>query len=206
MLLGDMLARVPVIPVLVISDLGSAVPLATALVEGGLSVLEVTLRTPCALQAISDMASALPQAIIGAGTVLQPAQAEAAAKAGAKFLVSPGFSTSLSRAAPVPLLPGISTATEAMAAMDAGHDYAKLFPAEVVGGVRFLKAMGEPIPQLRFCPTGGITRQTAPDYLALSNVVCVGGSWVAPRHMVEAGDFAAIKALAADAASLARSR
>lgn len=200
--LERILRLAPVIPVLVVEDLAAALPLARALVAGGLPSLEITLRTPAALEVIRVIAADVEGAVVGAGTVISPAQAEAAAKAGAQFLVSPGFSKAISERAPVPLLPGVSTATEAMMALDAGHVFAKLFPAEQVGGVPLLKALGAPLPQLKFCPTGGVSLANAPSYLALPNVVCVGGSWVAPAEAVQAGDFARITELACAAAQL----
>ena len=200
--LERILRLAPVIPVLVVEDLAAALPLARALVAGGLPSLEITLRTPAALEVIRVIAADVEGAVVGAGTVISPAQAEAAAKAGAQFLVSPGFSKAISERAPVPLLPGVSTATEAMMALDAGHVFDKLFPAEQVGGVPLLKALGAPLPQLKFCPTGGVSLANAPSYLALPNVVCVGGSWVAPAEAVQAGDFARITELARAAAQL----
>lgn len=202
--LEQMLLIAPVVPVLVIERLEDAVPLARALVAGGLPLLEITLRTPPALEAIGRIAAEVEGAIVGAGTVLNPTQAEAASAAGARFLVSPGFSAALSAAAPVPLLAGISTATEAMAAIEAGHAFAKLFPAEAVGGRALLKALHGPLPQLRFCPTGGITLANAPDYLALPNVICVGGSWIAPLAAVAEGRWDDITDLAREAAALRR--
>ena len=170
---------------------------------GGLPLLEITLRTPVALEAIRLIADAVDGAVVGAGTVLTPVQARDCAAAGARFAVSPGFSESLSRETPIPLLPGVSTATEAMAAIAAGHRFAKLFPAEAVGGKALLKALAGPLPQLTFCPTGGVTLENAPGYLALDNVVCVGGSWIAPKTLVQAGDWAGIEDLARQASVLA---
>jgi 2-dehydro-3-deoxyphosphogluconate aldolase/(4S)-4-hydroxy-2-oxoglutarate aldolase len=197
-----MLRLAPVVPVLVIDRLEDAVPLARALVAGGLPLLEITLRTPVALEAIRLIADAVDGAVVGAGTVLTPVQARDCAAAGARFAVSPGFSELLSRETPIPLLPGVSTATEAMAAIAAGHRFAKLFPAEAVGGKALLKALAGPLPQLTFCPTGGVTLENAPGYLALDNVVCVGGSWIAPKALVQAGDWPAIEGLARQAAAL----
>jgi 2-dehydro-3-deoxyphosphogluconate aldolase/(4S)-4-hydroxy-2-oxoglutarate aldolase len=202
MILDTMLRLAPVVPVLVIDRLEDAVPLGRALLAGGLPLLEITLRTPVALEAIRLIAEQVEGAVVGAGTVLTPVQARDCAAAGARFAVSPGFSEALSRETPIPLLPGVSTATEAMAAIAAGHHFAKLFPAEAVGGVALLKALAGPLPQLTFCPTGGVTLQNAPSYLALDNVVCVGGSWIAPKALVEAGDWAAIEGLARQAAAL----
>ncbi|WP_375256872.1 bifunctional 4-hydroxy-2-oxoglutarate aldolase/2-dehydro-3-deoxy-phosphogluconate aldolase [Citreimonas sp.] len=194
----------PVIPVLVIDDVSHALPLARALVEGGLPVLEVTLRTPAALAAIAEMAT-VEGGIVGAGTLLTPKDVEAAKNAGARFGVSPGATDRLLDAceeADLPLLPGAATASEAMALLERGYSVQKFFPAEANGGAKALKAIGAPIPQVRFCPTGGVTLGNAVDYLGLSNVLCVGGSWVAPKDMLEAGDWAGITALAAEAAGL----
>lgn len=196
----------PVIPVLVIDRARDAVPLANALLEGGLRVLEVTLRTPAALEVIRQIAGALPQAVVGAGTVLNAAQLCAARDAGAAFAVSPGLTPALaaaSRDIGLPLLPGVQTASEVMAAREAGFACLKFFPAQPAGGVPMLKALAGPFPELRFCPTGGITLASAPDFLALPNVACVGGTWLTPREAVAAGDWAAITALARQAAGLA---
>lgn len=194
----------PVIPVLVIDDVAHALPLARALVEGGLPVLEVTLRTPAALAAIGEMAT-VEGGIVGAGTLLTPQDVQAAKNAGARFGVSPGATDRLLDAcedADLPLLPGAATASEAMALLERGYAMQKFFPAEANGGAKALKAIGAPIPQVRFCPTGGVSLGNAADYLGLSNVLCVGGSWVAPKDMMEAGDWAGITALAAEAAGL----
>jgi 2-dehydro-3-deoxyphosphogluconate aldolase / (4S)-4-hydroxy-2-oxoglutarate aldolase len=190
---------VRVVPVLTIADERHAVALAIALVAGGLEVLEITLRTPTALASIRLMAAAVPGAIIGAGTVLSPAHAEAAVKAGAKFLVSPGSTPRLLDMAedvPIPLLPGVATASEAMALLERGYRFAKFFPAESSGGVAALKALGAPLADLTFCPTGGIGPANVASYLACSNVACVGGSWVAPQALIDAGDWAGITKLA----------
>ncbi|MCX7645955.1 MAG: bifunctional 4-hydroxy-2-oxoglutarate aldolase/2-dehydro-3-deoxy-phosphogluconate aldolase [Rhodobacteraceae bacterium] len=203
---AEICALAPVIPVLVIEDARAARPLAEALVAGGLPALEVTLRTPAALDAIRAMAE-VEGGIVGAGTLLSPADVRAAKAAGARFGVSPGATVRLLEAceeADLPLLPGAATASEAMALLERGYTAAKFFPAEQAGGVAALKALGAPLPQLRFCPTGGVSLRSAPDYLALANVMCVGGSWVAPRAMVEAGDWAGITALAREAAALSR--
>lgn len=194
----------PVIPVLVIDDAADARPLAEALVAGGLPVLEVTLRTPAALDVIAEMAK-VPGGVVGAGTVLTRADAEAAKAAGAKFAVSPGATDALLAACAdldLPLLPGAATATEAMALLEKGYTTAKFFPAEAAGGAPALKAIGAPLPQITFCPTGGVSVKNAGDYLALANTVCVGGSWVAPAAMVKAGDWAGIEALAREASKL----
>lgn len=205
--LRSILARAPVIPVLTIERLKDAAPLARALSAGGLSVLEVTLRTPVALQAIEAMRKAVPDAVVGVGTLTSAEDFTRAGDVGAQFGVSPGLTETLAeaaRAAPFPLLPGIMTPSELIAGIHWGFDTFKLFPAQQAGGVGMLKALGAPFPEIRFCPTGGITRATAPEYLALPNVLCVGGSWVAPAEKVKAQDWAAIEQLARDAAGLAR--
>jgi len=194
----------PVIPVLVIDNAVDARPLAEALVAGGLPVLEVTLRTPAALAVIAEMAK-VPGGVVGAGTVLTRADAEAAKAAGAQFAVSPGATDALLAACAdldLPLLPGAATATEAMALLEKGYTTAKFFPAEAAGGAPALKAIGAPLPQITFCPTGGVSVKNAGDYLALANTVCVGGSWVAPATMVKAGDWAGIETLAREASQL----
>ena len=195
----------PVIPVIVIDDLAHAVPLARALVAGGVKVLEVTLRTPVALQAIADMAREVPEAIVGAGTLRTAADAQAVKAAGAAFAVSPGFTDSLSsacRALDLPLLPGVSSASEVMRAADAGHSFLKLFPATAVGGVNLLKGLAGPFPDIAFCPTGGITPETAPQFLALPNVKVCGGSWLTPKDALQAGDWQRITRLAQQASAL----
>ena len=194
----------PVIPVLVIEDIAHAVPLGRALVAGGLPVLEITLRTPVAMACLERMAGEVEGAVVGAGTVLTPSARQACADVGAKFCVSPGLIAGELDEGPVPLLPGIATATELMAGLAAGFTRFKLVPANIVGGVDALKAFASPFSQARFCPTGGINAKNAPDYLALPNVVCVGGSWVAPSDAVRAGDWGRITALAAAASGLAR--
>jgi len=197
----------PVIPVLTITELEHAVPLARALSAGGLRVLEITLRTPVALAAIDAMRKAVPDAVIGVGTLTRAVDFAAADRVGAQFGVTPGLTPELaaaSRGARFPLLPGVMTPTELIAARAAGFSVLKLFPAEQAGGVAMLRALGAPFPDVLFCPTGGITRASAPDYLELPNVVCVGGSWIAPRAMLAAGDWAGIEALARDAAGLKR--
>jgi 2-dehydro-3-deoxyphosphogluconate aldolase/(4S)-4-hydroxy-2-oxoglutarate aldolase len=203
----EIVGLAPVIPVLTITDLEHAVPLARALSAGGLKVLEITLRTPVALAAIEAMRKAVPDAVIGVGTLTRAVDFAAADRVGAQFGVTPGLTPELaaaSRGARFPLLPGVMTPTELIAARTAGFNVLKLFPAEQAGGVAMLRALGAPFPDVFFCPTGGITRATAPDYLELRNVVCVGGSWVAPRAMLAAGDWAGIEALARDAAGLQR--
>ena len=197
----------PVIPVLVITTRDHAAPLARALVAGGLPVLEVTLRTPAALDVIRAMAE-VPGGMVGAGTLLTPADVRAAKAAGARFGVSPGATDRLLAACEeedLPLLPGAATATEVMALLERGYNVQKFFPAEANGGAPALKAIGAPIAQVKFCPTGGVTLKNAPDYLGLSNVLCVGGSWVAPNALMEAGDWAGIERLAREAAGLSRS-
>ncbi|ALG90531.1 MULTISPECIES: bifunctional 4-hydroxy-2-oxoglutarate aldolase/2-dehydro-3-deoxy-phosphogluconate aldolase [Actibacterium] len=194
----------PVIPVLVIENAAHARPLAEALVAGGLPVLEVTLRTPAALDAIREMAQ-VPGGIVGAGTLLTPADVDAAVAAGALFGVSPGATDRLlgaCEAAALPILPGAATATEAMRLLERGYRVQKFFPAEAAGGAKLLRALAAPLPQVRFCPTGGISLANAPSYLSLPNTVCVGGSWVAPKELMERGDWDAITALAAQAAAL----
>lgn len=196
----------PVIPVLVVHDVAHAVPLAEALIKGGLPALEVTLRTPAALEVIAEM-SKVEGGAVGAGTVLTPEDAANAKTAGAVFAVAPGATDLLldsCEAVELPLLPGASSATEAMRLLERGYRVQKFFPAEAAGGAKFLKALSSPLPQISFCPTGGVSRLNAPDYLALPNTLCVGGSWVAPNALVEAGDWAAITELAAEAAALSR--
>lgn len=196
----------PVIPVLVIEDLAHALPLARALVAGGLPVLEVTLRTPCALEAITAMAS-VPGAHVGAGTVLSAADAARAKAAGATFAVSPGVTPGLLAACTqqaLPILPGAATASEVMALLEQGYQTMKFFPAGPAGGPAMLKALHGPLPQAMFCPTGGVSPQNAGDYLSLPNVACVGGSWVAPAALLAAGDWDGITELARKAAALPR--
>ncbi len=203
---ADICARAPVVPVLVIEDSATAADLARALVAGGLPALEVTLRTPAALDAIRAMAE-VPGGIVGAGTLLSPEDVKAAKAAGATFGVSPGATDRLVQACideDLPLLPGAATATEVMALLEKGYTVQKFFPAEASGGAKALAAIGAPIPQVRFCPTGGVSPNNVGDYLSLSNVICVGGSWVAPKKMVASGDWAGIEALAREAAKLSR--
>ena len=194
----------PVIPVLVVPDAATARPLAEALVAGGLPVLEVTLRTPAALAAIREMAQ-VEGGVVGAGTLLTPEDVRAAQEAGARFGVSPGATERLldaCEAAELPLLPGAATSSESMALLERGYTVQKFFPAEANGGAAALKAIGAPIPQVRFCPTGGVTLANAPGYLGLSNTLCVGGSWVAPQALVDKGDWRGIEELAREAAAL----
>lgn len=202
----EIAALAPIIPVLVVDDVAHARPLAEALVAGGLPALEVTLRTPAALDVIREMAS-VPGGVVGAGTLLTPADVQAAKEAGAQFGVSPGATDRLLDAceeADLPLLPGAATASEAMRLLERGYTMLKFFPAEASGGAPALKAIGAPIPQISFCPTGGVSLKNAPDYLCLGNVVCAGGSWVAPKDAVEAGDWTRIETLAREAAALPR--
>lgn len=191
----------PVIPVLALESVDTAVAVAKALQKGGITVLEVTLRTDAALDIIRELAQ-LPELTIGAGTVTTPHQLEQSEQAGARFAVSPGATPELlavGRRSAIPLLPGVATASELMVAVDAGYHYLKFFPAEAAGGVAALKALGGPFPQVRFCPTGGIDRSNYQDYLALPNVLCVGGSWVVPKDALATGDWASITRQAADA-------
>ena len=194
----------PVVPVLMIDDASKAEGLAKALIAGGLPALEVTLRTPAALEAIAEMAK-VPGGVVGAGTLLTAEDVEAAKLAGAVFGVSPGATDRLldaCEANDLPLLPGAATSTEVMRLLERGYTMQKFFPAEANGGAKALKAIGAPLPKVKFCPTGGITLENAHDYLSLANTICVGGSWVAPANLVRAGDWAAITALAAEASML----
>ena len=197
----------PVVPVLTIERLADAVPLARALVKGGLPVLEVTLRTAAALAALAAIAAEVPDAVVGAGTVLQPRQFADVTRAGARFAVSPGCTPTLvtaARAAGLPFLPGIQTVSEAMVLAEQGFGLLKFFPADSAGGLAWLKAVAAPLAGLRFCPTGGVGADTAQSYLSLANVACVGGSWVAPRDAVASGDWRRIERLAAAASQLKR--
>lgn len=193
-----------VIPVLVVKSLDTAKPLAQALVAGGLPALEVTLRTPVALDVIRAM-SEVQGGVVGAGTLLSPQDVKNAKAAGAQFGVSPGITDSLLKAAQdydLPLLPGAATASEVMYLLEQGYDTLKLFPAEAVGGINLLKSLGAPLPQAKFCPTGGIHLNLAPQYLALANVLCVGGSWIAPDNLIAQGDWAGVESLARAASQL----
>lgn len=195
----------PVIPVLKIEEVAHAVPLARALAKGGLRAIEITLRTKAALEAIRRVIGEVEDAIVGAGTILDARQFEEAAQAGSKFIVSPGVTRELLAAAgdsPAPLLPGAITPGEIMLAREAGLDFLKFFPAEQAGGAAFLKALASPFAGIRFCPTGGISAANARDYLGLPNVICVGGSWIAPDAMVKAGDWTGIENLAREAAGM----
>jgi 2-dehydro-3-deoxyphosphogluconate aldolase/(4S)-4-hydroxy-2-oxoglutarate aldolase len=201
----SLLDLAPVIPVVVLRDADDAAPLARTLLAGGIGVIEVTLRSAAALAAIERIATEVPDMVVGAGTVTTPDHVTAAADAGAKFLVSPGTTPRLLDAmtdSGLPYLPGVSTVSEIMAILDRGLTDMKFFPAEAAGGRDFLRAVHGPLPQVRFCPTGGITPATAPDYLALPNVHCVGGSWITPPDAITDGDWPAIESLAKTAATL----
>ncbi|MBC7468382.1 MAG: bifunctional 4-hydroxy-2-oxoglutarate aldolase/2-dehydro-3-deoxy-phosphogluconate aldolase [Ramlibacter sp.] len=201
------MADAPVIPVIVLTDIAHAVPLAQALVAGGIRMLEVTLRTPVALACIERIARDVPEAVIGAGTVRSAADAQAATMAGARFAVSPGYSHNIGkacRALGLPLLPGVATGSEILAAQEDGYCELKFFPALQAGGTAMLKAWQGPFGDVRFCPTGGITAANTGEFLALANVVCVGGSWLTPADAVAQGDWARITALARAAAGLVR--
>ena len=203
--LRDLMRLSPVIPVLTVTRLEHAAPLAQALVRGGIRVLEVTLRTACALDAITEMREMAPSAIVGAGTLTRAEDFAAVQRAGAQFAVTPGLTPDLMFGAGqtrLPLLPGVMTPTELIAARAAGFRACKLFPAQQAGGVGMLKALAGPFPDVVFCPTGGITRTNAAEFLAQPNVLCVGGSWLAPRELVDAGNWGAIEELALDASSL----
>ncbi|MFE1166244.1 bifunctional 4-hydroxy-2-oxoglutarate aldolase/2-dehydro-3-deoxy-phosphogluconate aldolase [Nocardiopsis sp. NPDC058789] len=204
---ADVLDLAPVMPVVVVEDADQAVPLARALVAGGLPGIEVTLRTPAALDAIERVAQEVPEAVVGAGTVVNGEQARAAAQAGARFLVSPGCTPALAREMAdtgLPALPGVATVSEAMALLELGLTELKFFPAEASGGTAFLKSLTGPLPQVRFCPTGGITARSAQGYLALPNVGCVGGSWLTPAALVGEGRWDEVTELARAAAALER--
>ena len=195
----------PVIPVIVLERLEDAAPLARALVAGGVRVLEVTLRTPVALEAMRAISAEVGDAIVGAGTLRTPADVRAAVQAGCRFGVSPGYTREVAAACRdlgLPLLPGVATASEAMAASADGHDFLKFFPAVPAGGLAMLKALHGPFPDLAFCPTGGITLESAPQFLGLPNVLVCGGSWLTPGDALRAGDWARITQLAAQASAL----
>jgi 2-dehydro-3-deoxyphosphogluconate aldolase/(4S)-4-hydroxy-2-oxoglutarate aldolase len=201
----DLLAVSPVVPVVVLDDADAAVDVAKALLAGGIGIIEVTLRTPAAIESIRRIAAEVPDIVTGAGTVTAPEHAKAAAAAGAGFLVTPGTTDGVLDACAetgLPVLPGAATVSEAMRLAERGFTALKFFPAEAAGGVAYLKSIAGPLPGLRFCPTGGITPASAPTYLALKNVGCVGGSWLTPADAVKAGDFGKITALAKDAAAL----
>ncbi|MEV2249283.1 bifunctional 4-hydroxy-2-oxoglutarate aldolase/2-dehydro-3-deoxy-phosphogluconate aldolase [Streptomyces sp. NPDC050147] len=202
---ASVLDLAPVVPVVVVEDVADAVPLARALVAGGLPAIEVTLRTPAALDAIRAIAAEVPDAVVGAGTVISPQGVAESVDAGARFLVSPGWTDTLlaaMKASGVPFLPGVSTTSEVVALLERGVHEMKFFPAEAAGGTAYLKSLGGPLPQARFCPTGGIGLASAPSYLALKNVGCVGGSWMLPADAITAKDWPRIEALAREAASL----
>jgi 2-dehydro-3-deoxyphosphogluconate aldolase/(4S)-4-hydroxy-2-oxoglutarate aldolase len=206
--MDSVLGLAPVIPVVVVEDADDAVPLARALLAGGLGAIEITLRTPAALDAISAVALGVPGAVVGAGTVLTPDHAAAATAAGARFLVSPGWTDALLDAmcgTGLPYLPGVSTASEVLNLLERGITDMKFFPAEPAGGAPFLKSLASPLPRARFCPTGGIDATRAPDYLRLPNVACVGGSWMIPPDLLAARDWEGITALAKEAAACAPS-
>ncbi|MEI5033141.1 bifunctional 4-hydroxy-2-oxoglutarate aldolase/2-dehydro-3-deoxy-phosphogluconate aldolase [Streptomyces sp. CA-278952] len=202
---ASVLDLAPVVPVVVLHDVADAVPLARALVAGGLPAIEVTLRTPAALESIRAMAAEVPGAVVGAGTVISPEHVRDTVDAGARFLVSPGWTDALleaMKASGVPFLPGVSTTSEVVALLERGVREMKFFPAEAAGGTAYLKALSGPLPQARFCPTGGISLASAPSYLALPNVGCVGGSWMVPGDAVAAKDWDRVARLAAEAATL----
>lgn len=203
--ISDIMHTAPVIPVITIEKIEHAVPLARALVDGGLPVLEITLRTDCALAAITAIAEALPDAIVGAGTIINRSTYEQALAAGAKFIVSPGFTPELLACAAqhrLPFLPGVNTPGEVMQLLEAGITAMKFFPAEAAGGIPMLKAFSAPLPQALFCPTGGISMSNARDYLALANVACVGGSWMVNKNLVDNQQWQDIMALARTASEL----
>jgi 2-dehydro-3-deoxyphosphogluconate aldolase/(4S)-4-hydroxy-2-oxoglutarate aldolase len=203
----EVMRDAPVIPVIVLNDVTHAVPLARALVAGGIRMLEVTLRTPQALQCIEGIAKAVPEAVVGAGTIRSAADAQAAALAGARFGVSPGYTSAVGKACRdigLPLLPGVATGSEIMQAQEDGFEQLKFFPAMQAGGLAMLKAWQGPFGDVVFCPTGGIHLGNAPDFLALSNVACVGGSWIVPADAIAAGDWGRIEQLAREATQLAR--
>lgn len=203
----DVLNASPVMPVVVIKDADKAVPMAKALISGGIRVIEVTLRTPAALEAISRIAREVPEALVGAGTILSQKDLKAAEDAGATFTISPGATPALlaaGRSATKPYIPAISTASELMAGLEAGYEVFKFFPAETSGGAAAVKSLGGPFPHVKFCPTGGISLKTAPAYLSLPNVACIGGSWLVPDDAMSENDFARIEALAREASMLRR--
>lgn len=202
---ASVLDLAPVVPVVVVEDIADAVPLARALVAGGLPAIEVTLRTPAALDAIKAIAAEVPDAVVGAGTVINPANVADSVAAGARFLVSPGWTEALldaMKGSGVPFLPGVSTTSEVVALLERGVQEMKFFPAEAAGGTAYLKSLAGPLPQARFCPTGGVSPANAPGYLALKNVGCVGGSWMLPADAIAAKDWDRVEALAREAASL----
>ena len=202
---AEVFAASPLVPVMVINELDQALPMAKALLDGGISVFEITLRTPVALDAIALIAKAMPDAMVGAGTVLNCEQFDAAVAAGARFVISPGMTPALLAHAAnstAPLIPGVATPSEVMQALEAGYDHLKFFPAEANGGTKALAAIAAPLPQVKFCPTGGIDAAKAPAYFALPNVITVGGSWMVPNDALAAKDWTRIGALAKAAAAL----
>ncbi|MCX4453731.1 bifunctional 4-hydroxy-2-oxoglutarate aldolase/2-dehydro-3-deoxy-phosphogluconate aldolase [Streptomyces sp. NBC_01340] len=202
---ASVLDLAPVVPVVVVNEAEDAVPLARALVAGGLPAIEVTLRTPCALDAIRAIADGVPDAVVGAGTIITPAQVTECVAAGARFLVSPGWTDILldaMKASGVPFLPGVSTTSEVVALLERGVREMKFFPAQAAGGTAYLRSLAGPLPQARFCPTGGIGPTYAPDYLALPNVGCVGGTWMLPEDAIAAKDWGRVESLAREAAAL----
>ncbi|ALP40348.1 bifunctional 4-hydroxy-2-oxoglutarate aldolase/2-dehydro-3-deoxy-phosphogluconate aldolase [Aeromonas schubertii] len=202
---AEVFAASPLVPVMVITDLEQAVPMAEALLAGGISVFEITLRTPVALAAIERIARAMPEAMVGAGTVINAAQYDAAVAAGARFVISPGMTPALLAHAArgsAPLIPGVATPSEVMQALEAGYDHLKFFPAEANGGTKALAAIAAPLPQVRFCPTGGIGPKNVADYLALKSVATVGGSWMLPADTVKAGDWGEVTRLSREAVAL----
>ncbi|MCW2851331.1 MAG: keto-deoxy-phosphogluconate aldolase [Nocardioides sp.] len=207
--IDSLLSLSPVIPVVVVHDTDEAVGVARALAAGGVPIIELTLRTPVGLEAIRRIAAEVPEIVVGAGTVVSPDLAAQAARAGAQFLVSPGSTDRLLDAMTetgLPHLPGVSTVSEVLAALERGYRELKFFPAEAAGGTAFLKALHSPVPSVRFCPTGGITQETAPSYLALANVGCVGGSWLTPSDVVAARDWTRVTELAAATTGLTTAR
>ena len=203
--INEVMNTSPVMPVMVINNLEQAVPLAQALVAGGLKVLEITLRTPVALDCIRRIKDEVPDAIVGAGTIINTHTLYQALDAGAEFIVSPGVTDTLideALSSGIPILPGVVTPSEVMRLLEKGITSMKFFPAEAAGGIPMLKSIGGPLPQVTFCPTGGVNPKNAPDYLALNNVACVGGSWMAPADLVDAGDWTEITRRAAEAAAL----
>jgi len=205
MTIHDILKLGPVMPVIVIDSADQAEPLADALLAGGIRTAEITLRTPAAIKAIEKMARNCPDITVGAGTVRTARDAQIAADAGSRFVVSPGTTPSIlegCQSAELPLLPGAASVSEMMALAEQGYSVQKFFPANAAGGISFIKSLSSPLPDLTFCPTGGITETTAPDWLALPNIACVGGSWIAPQALIESGDFAKITNRARVAAHL----
>jgi 2-dehydro-3-deoxyphosphogluconate aldolase/(4S)-4-hydroxy-2-oxoglutarate aldolase len=205
MSIENILTSAPVVPVVVIENLEDAVPLAKALYNGGLKALEITLRTPVAAKAVKLMKEAVPEAYVGTGTVIDKATFEASVAAGADFMVSPGVNDellALAKETDIPFLPGAATPSEVMNLASHGFKFLKFFPAEAAGGAPMLKSIGGPLPQVKFCPTGGISLATAPKYLALNNVVCVGGTWMLDKKLIANKDWQAIEALAKQASEV----